>query len=51
MFMTLMDALAWVVVIGLAWLVLALAGGAIGALIGNTIAAFRRLRWTKAKAK
>jgi hypothetical protein len=42
MFMILMDAIAWLIVIGLGYLALMLAGAALGALIGNFLALFRR---------
>lgn len=42
MFMTLMDGLAWLVVIGLAILVFMFASAGLGALIGNLLVAVRR---------
>lgn len=44
MFMTLMDAIAWVVVIGLGYLALMFVGAGIGTMIGNVLALFRRSR-------
>lgn len=43
MFMILMNALAWVVVIGLAVLAFGFAGAAIGAVVGNALAGLSRL--------
>ena len=44
MFITLMDVVAWLVVIGLVILALMFAGVGFGALIGNILVAFRRIR-------
>ena len=50
MFMTLMDAIAWLVVIGLAVLAFMFVSAALGALVGNVLGALRR-RALKAKGK
>ncbi|UFW83021.1 hypothetical protein BjapCC829_23855 [Bradyrhizobium barranii] len=43
MFMTLMDGVAWLIIIGLCVLVFIFASARLGALIGNIIAALRRM--------
>ena len=43
MFMMLANAVAWLIVIGLAYLALMFAGAALGALIGKTIVTFRQI--------
>ena len=43
MFMLLMDAVAWLIVIGLGVLAFMFAGAALGALIGNLIVGIRSL--------
>jgi hypothetical protein len=46
MFMMLMNGVAWLVVIGLGVLAFMFASAGLGALIGNTIVALRRMtRW------
>jgi hypothetical protein len=42
MFMMLMDAVAWLVVIGLGYLALIFVGAGIGTMLGIVAAAFRR---------
>jgi hypothetical protein len=44
MFMMLMDAVAWLIFIGVAILAIMFASAGLGALIGNVLAAFRRAR-------